>query len=86
MRAALKDYLRSLGVTTLLVRSEVVTHTNFRRFLVVAQKFASMRYQDRQEVVWRIARTVLTQEEQLLVSMIVTVTPREHKELKARWP
>jgi len=44
---------------------------------VIAKKFKSMRPSERQDLVWRIADQVLVPDEQLLVSMILTLTPDE---------
>ena len=73
---ALEDALRRVGIDG-EVSHEPVPQTRLRRFTVIAKKFKGMRPSERQDLVWRIADQVLAPDEQLLVSMILTVTPDE---------
>ena len=73
---ALADCLKKAGIDA-EVSYERVLHTKLRRFTVIAKKFKSMRPSERQDLVWRIADQALVADEQLLVSMILTLTPDE---------
>ncbi|MCX7049876.1 MAG: hypothetical protein NTX50_30885 [Candidatus Sumerlaeota bacterium] len=73
---ALTTGLRKAGINA-KVSSEPVPQTKLRRFMVIAPKFRAMRPSERQNLAWRIAGQVLTQDEQLLVSMILTLTRDE---------
>ena len=73
---ALADCLKKAGIDA-EVSHEPVPHTKLRRFTVIAKKFKSMRPSERQDLVWRIAGQVLEPDEQLLVSMILTLTSDE---------
>jgi len=73
---ALADDLRRGGIDA-AVSYEPVPQTKLRRFTVIAKKFKGMRPSERQDLVWRIAGQVLEPDEQLLVSMILTLTPDE---------
>ena len=73
---ALKDGLKRVGISA-EITCEPVPQTKLRRFSVIAKKFKDMRPAERQDLVWRIAEQVLEPDEQLLVSMILTVTPDE---------
>jgi hypothetical protein len=43
----------------------------------VARGFEQVNHTERQDVVWRILNRALTPDEQLRVSMVVTLTPKE---------
>ena len=81
------DYLRRLvtalqtGLKRAGIRAEIETEpvqgTRLHRVYVVASKFRVLRPSERQDLVWRIAQQVLNPEEQLRVSMIMTLTRQE---------
>lgn len=73
---ALASGLKKAGIDA-EVSSELVPHTKLRRFVVIAKNFKAMRPSERQDLVWRIANQVLVPDEQLLISMILTLTPDE---------
>lgn len=56
---------------------EPVPSTKLFRFVVVAPRFKSMAFSERQDLVWRIADKNLPPDKQLHVSSIVTLTPEE---------
>jgi hypothetical protein len=56
---------------------EPVAGTKLYRFVVLAPKFKSLRHSERQDLVWRIAQRLLPFDEQILISMILTMTPQE---------
>ncbi|MBN1344832.1 MAG: hypothetical protein JXQ73_19215 [Phycisphaerae bacterium] len=45
--------------------------------MVTAKKFGQLRPSERQDLVWRIIKQHFSAEEQLLISMILTLTPDE---------
>lgn len=73
---ALSQTLAELGIDA-EVDSQAVPGTKLHRIMVVSRKFDKMRYTEAQNVVSRIAESVLTPQEQLRISMILTLTPKE---------
>ena len=73
---ALQTGLKEAGIRT-EVEFEPVQGTRLYRVYVVAPKFKALKPSERQDLVWRIAQQVLTPEEQLRISMIMTVTRQE---------
>ena len=78
---ALVQGLKQAGIPA-RVNTEPVRLTNLWRVYVIARKFKNLRPSERQDLVWRIAGLALTPDEQLRISMILTVTPEE---LKGNW-
>lgn len=76
LRAALTKGLKAAGISA-KIESEPIPGTKLHRVLVLAPKFKSLKPSERQDLVWRIADQVLTQEEQLRISMMLTMTPDE---------
>jgi hypothetical protein len=76
LHRALRAGLNQAGIEA-AIRHENVPSTKLYRFLVVAKKFENMAPSERQHVVWRLADQVLSEDEQMLVSMILTLTPDE---------
>lgn len=76
LKKALQDRLKKAGIEA-KIESEPVEGTKLYRFIVLARKFKSMSHTERQGLVWRIAEQELSPEENLLVSMIMTLTPAE---------
>jgi hypothetical protein len=56
---------------------EAVATTRLYRVTVVAPKFKALKHSERQSLVWRIAEKTLSPEEQLRISMILTLTREE---------
>jgi hypothetical protein len=54
-----------------------VRTTRLYRVAVLAPKFKQLKSYERQNLVWRIAEKTLTPDEQLRISMILTLTPEE---------
>jgi len=77
LRDALVNDLRQAGIEDAKIKTEPVRTTKLHRVMVVAEQFKHLRPSERQDLIWRIASQVLTPEEQLRISMIVTVTPDE---------
>ena len=62
------------------VRTERVPTTKLYRVAVLAPKFKALKHSERQNLVWRIADSALSPDEQLHISMILTLTPDEVEE------
>jgi len=76
LRKVLVDGLKAAGIDA-DVRTEAVPTTRLHRVLVTARKFKQLPPSERQDLVWRIVGRHFNQEDQLLISMIVTLTPDE---------
>jgi hypothetical protein len=76
LRDALVEELAAVGIDA-DIDVEPVATTRLFRILVLAPKFKALRHTERQNFVWRIAERALSPEEQLRISMIVTMTPEE---------
>ena len=59
------------------VATEPVPTTSLYRVTVVAPKFKALKHSERQNLVWRIAENTLSPDEQLRISMILTLTREE---------
>lgn len=68
--------LRALGIRA-EVGFKTLERTRMFRLYIVSNAFRSMRYNERQDIAWRIVRKHLDEAEMNLISMIVTVTPAE---------
>src|SRR5438105_4578749 len=64
------------------VEVEAVPGTRLQRVLVTAPNFRQLRPSERQDLVWRIIDQEFEHDEQLLISMIMTLTPNE---LRGNW-
>ena len=76
----LKDILVSSlkeGGIDAAVKIEPVLLTKLHRVLVTARNFKDMSSSERQNLVWRILDGEFSPEEQLRISMILTLTPEE---------
>lgn len=76
LKKALVDGLGAVGIVA-DVDSEPVPTTKLHRLMVLAPKFKALKHTERQDLVWRIAEQTLSREDQLKVSMILTLTPAE---------
>ena len=74
--------IKSLGANDVSakVRTERVPMTKLYRVAVLAPKFKALKHSERQNLVWRIADSALSPDEQLHISMILTLTPDEVEE------
>jgi len=82
LKDALVEGLGNVGIDA-DVRMEPVPTTRLYRVFVVASNFKPLKHTERQNLVWRMAERVLSPENQLRVSMIVTLTPEEAGEQRA---
>ncbi|MCK4660355.1 MAG: hypothetical protein KAV82_12600 [Phycisphaerae bacterium] len=73
----LSSKLKIAGIDPVTMDFEAIPQTNLYRFSVLAQSFEHVKHSERQDLVWRIASDVLGRDEQLCVSMILTLTPDE---------
>lgn len=75
---ALISSLRKNGIAAKVDTQKVPT-TKLYRVIVLAPKFKALKHSERQNLVWRIADSALSPDEQLHISMILTLTPDEDK-------
>ena len=59
------------------VDTQPIRGTRLHRVYVVAKQFGKLRPTERQDLIWRIVDQHLKPDEQLRISMILTVTPAE---------
>jgi len=76
LKTALIDVLKDNGIEA-KVRADPVPTTKLYRVLVLAPQFKALKHSERQSLVWRIAERTLPPDEQMRISMIVTLTPQE---------
>ena len=60
------------------VEMESIPGTKLTRVLVTARKFKNLRPSERQDLVWRIVEQHFTPDDQLLISMIMTLATNEY--------
>lgn len=73
---ALRDNLRRIGLPA-KVTYEAIPGTRLHRIVVICPSFRKLGFSERQDIAWRIAQQALSREEQLFISMILTLTPEE---------
>ena len=78
LKDALAKNLRMVGIHRSKIEFESVPRTKLHRFVVLAKGFEGMGHTERQDLVWRIADRVLSKDEQLCISMILTMTSDEY--------
>lgn len=78
LKDALTKDLGTAGIRRSKIDFEPVPSTKLYRFVVLAKGFEDMAHTERQDLVWRIADRVLDQDEQLRISMILTMTSDEY--------
>lgn len=76
LKEALRDDLASVGLNA-EVEVEKVTGTQLHRVTIIAPGFGPLSPSERQDLVWRIVRKHFTQDEDLHISMILTLTPQD---------
>jgi len=79
LKAALISALAANDISA-KVRTERVPTTKLYRVGVLAPKFKALKHSERQNLIWRIADSALSPDEQLHISMILTLTPDEVEE------
>ncbi len=84
LKDALAKNLRKVGILRGKIEFEPVPGTKLYRFVVLAKSFEDMGHTERQDLVWRIADRVLSKDEQLCISMILTMTSDEYAPKKLR--
>ena len=76
LKSALVSTLGANGIRA-EVDSEPVPTTRLYRVAVRAPKFEMLKHSERQNLVWRIAERAISPDEQMRISMILTLTPEE---------
>ena len=72
----LRDGLGVAGIEA-EVALEPIRGTKLRRVYVTSPTFEKLRHSERQDLVWRILGFTFSQEDQLKISMVLTLSPRE---------
>ena len=73
----LVDGLRQAGIDVEDCTVELIRGTRLHRVLLLARGFKHLTASERQSVVWRIIDAHFTPEDQMRISMILTLTPGE---------
>jgi len=76
IREALRAGLAEGGIEA-RVETQKVRTTRLHRVIVSAPQFEQLRPSERQDLAWRIIDQRFSPDEQLLISMILTLTPDE---------
>src|SRR5690349_21798314 len=75
--SALKSGLKTAGFTVTAIQTEPIKGTKLFRVTLIAKGFEKIWHTERQDLVWRILQHVITPEEQLHISMVLTLAPTE---------
>lgn len=73
---SLRSGLRAVGIAA-EVKVDPIKGTRLHRVHVTSPAFDKLRPSERQDLVWRIIGFTFPQDEQLRISMILTLSPRE---------
>ncbi len=76
IRQVLRSGLAISGIKA-QIRTEPIRGTKLHRVLVNAPAFKELKFSERQDLVWRIIGQSFSTEEQLKISMILTLAPKE---------
>ena len=76
LRIALIRDLKKAGIKA-QIHEEPVPTTKLYRVTILAPQFKAMRHSERQNLVWRIAEKALSPDDQLRISMILTLSNEE---------
>ena len=76
LKKALVDALKVNGIQA-KIHAEPVPTTRLYRVTVVAPQFKAMKHSERQDLVWRVTEKALSPDNQLRISMILTLTRDE---------
>lgn len=74
----LVETLRANGIRA-KVEAKRIPGTRVYRLAVLSPQFKAMKHFERQDLVWRIAEKAVSQENQMRISTILTLTPDEVK-------
>lgn len=76
IRRVLRTGLNQAGIKA-AIKIETVQGTSLSRVLVTSEQFRRLDPSERQDLVWRIIDQSFSPEEQLRISMVLTLTPDE---------
>ena len=76
LRNELSKGLKIAGIHP-TIETQPIRRTNLHRITVLAKEFEKMRPSERQDLVWRIIGQRFSPDEQLQISMILTLAPTE---------
>jgi hypothetical protein len=74
----IQEGLRSVGIDA-SISVEPIRGTRLHRVHVTSSAFDQLRPSERQDLLWRIVSQSFTPAEQLRISMILTLSPRERR-------
>jgi hypothetical protein len=77
---ALVDTLKGSGIQA-KVKSQRVPGTKLYRLSVYSPQFKKMYHSERQSLVWRVADRAISPDDQMRISMILTLTGEEAKDM-----
>ena len=83
LEEALREGLAKGGVSA-DVSAEKIPSTKLHRALVVSPQFEKLRPSERQDLIWRIVQQHFSPDQQLQISMIVTLAPSEISPRRSR--
>ena len=75
--AALTEGLGIAGIRGAAITAKRIPPTRLHRVTIEAKAFAPLGFSERQDLVWRIIDRAFSPEDQLRISMILTLTPEE---------
>lgn len=73
----LKVGLSKAGIPAQTIHVVPVKGTRLNRIRIVSRKFRDLGPSERQDIVWRILRQNLRPDEELRISMVLTLTPQD---------
>lgn len=76
LESELPEQLSKRGVSA-TVESEGVPQTKLFRIYVTSPEFVEMSHMERQDLVWRIIDDILSDDEQLNISMVLTIAKED---------
>lgn len=76
VRGVLSKGLAEAGIQA-TIRTEAIPQTKLTRVQIVSPTFRQLRHSERQDLVWRIIGQHFTANEQLHISMIMTLATQE---------
>jgi hypothetical protein len=78
LKKALIDTLHDTGIDA-TVDMEPVPTTKLYRVAVLAPQFKKLKHSERQSLVWRILEKAISPDQQMRISMVLTLAPDEVK-------
>ncbi len=80
VRRVLKGGFSQAGLPLDKLEIQPIRGTKMYRILITSPKFSLLRPSERQDIVWRMLKKELKQDEVLLISSVFTLTPEDIKD------